>query len=261
MKTEDVRPSALMMEANASSVEAVAVQLLKETNPSCFDKLGNAERQSVQGEVSFFINELTTIILNWISTSQTDRINSLFISLENAVADYSEEDPADASTHLWLSTHLDALTYVLRAVLRTDNLAKYMDKLRGKRHEAWAKLLVDLFECDYMVSNTEACNISKTIKDKNTVYNALEQLTKMGLLERITQEGSNRVTYSLTWPGRMVARTWRELHPDVTKQDEKIFLVVVGNPKPSCSWNDDNTNNKFSGNIALKQAKTCSYIQ
>lgn len=246
MSEEETRPSVLMMEAEVPSIEAVAASLLRETQEPRFATLGSAERGHLEEEVSFFFNELATIVLNWISTVRMEEIEDLFIALEKAVAGASESRP-DASVHARLSARLDTLAYLLRAVLRTENLAKYMGELSGKRRAAWGELLVNLYDEGRPVSKTDACEFVPSMRNPNTVYHALERLSEMGLLERIEQENASRVSYTLSWPGRMVARAWRDLHPDSSAESERDFSDYIINtvlglarfPSRSSSWEND----------------------
>ena len=214
MSSEKTDESVFLMAPQVESVGKVGMALLRKTHEENFEALTPGQRGAVEEDVTYFFDEVSDLLLNWISAGRIDDIDRLQSVIQETIFAESDEPHFldDARLNRRITARLDALSQVMRVLLRRDSPAKYLGQISGQRRGAWRDLLVALYDHGLAVRKRKAFELTPSIKDEGTAYYTLEKLANMGLIDRY-REGSAKF-YQLSWPGRTVARTLRDLHPD-----------------------------------------------
>ena len=191
----------MLMERSASSIGNATkemFQYIKQPLDKEVDQSGDL--------VSFFINEVIQIVLDWMGTGKIQEIRDLLENITLVINNEAEDTHRlDSLAHNEkLTVELQSLGQFMAVFLRTSNLSKYLGLLAGKRRETWRKALQWIYVYNKPVRVSDLCDKGIFAND-STAGNALNQLADIGLLEK-REEGLHGVIYDLTWPGRSVGK-------------------------------------------------------
>lgn len=195
----------MLMERSASSIGNATKEMFQ------YIKQPLDEESSQSGDpVSFFINEVAQIVLDWMATGKIQEIRDLLENIDLALNDAAEDIHRldSLAPDEKLTVELQSLGQFMAVFLRTSNLSKYFGLLSGKRREAWREALQWIYSYNQPVRVSDLC-ARGIFANNSTAGNALNQLADMGLLEK-REEGSRGVVYDLTWPGRSVGKALQD---------------------------------------------------
>lgn len=182
------------------------------------------EITEMSGEpISFFLDEITRVILDWMAAGEVEQIRYLLNNLHKVLNDEAEDINCldSLSPNKQLTVRLQDMGRFMATFLRTGNLSKYMGLIVGKRRVAWRNALQWIYEHNRPVRANELYNV-KLFNSDSTASNALNQLTSIGLLEKRTED-SQAAIYDLTWAGRSVCRA---LSDEGSQQHKVVFAYI-----------------------------------
>ena len=191
---------AMLMDANVNSIDEAAREMLRSL------KEATGEDANLSGDpVSFFFDEVTRIVLDWMATGEIEQVRELLSHIRDVLNDEAEDIYCldSLSPNNQLTVRLQSLGEFMTIYLKTSNLSKYMGLLVGKRRDAWRKALKWIYEYDQPVRANDLLE-NGLFTSNSTASNAMNQLTDMGLLDK-SKEGQAAV-YDLTWAGRGVCK-------------------------------------------------------
>lgn len=203
----------------------VAAALLRKTRERNSGRVGRTEREQLEKQARTFFEKLSTVAVDLISAGRTEDMERLILKLDDAVRAESENPRFinEAPLNLRVTARLQAFSAMLRAPLTHGEISHVLGRLSGKRRTAWRELLAALYAHGVPVRKNEVLKIAPTFHDDGTAYNALEQLTRMGLVSRM-QEGRRTVLYQLTWMGRAAARAVNDMPKEEQHNHEPTHL-------------------------------------
>ena len=170
-----------------------------------------AKESDPDDHAAAFIDDVMRRVFDWMAIGDND-------GLRHFVADVhglEEASPAAAQAFKEIRGLTPAELLVARigtigdfaaAYLRSNNAARHLARLSGRRKEAWRRILTESQRLDRPIRAGDLVDLGVYKENKNgSAAAALKRLTELGYLAKVGEVSSGVRAYRLTWVGRHVA--------------------------------------------------------
>ena len=200
MSSEDFSQVVLTMEPRADSICAVGERLL-----AALAEPGAENGDRLAEQTAHFVEETYRTVLNWMAVGKEEQVRALLAQFL-AVLDHRPGGDvlARLSPDDQLAVRLAVLNEVGAVFLRTDNLARSLGALSGRRRAPWRRALSWIAVQRRPVRIPELQEQELFSTDDSAGY-ALDQLVELGFLDK-RAEGLQQVAYDLTWAGHRIVQ-------------------------------------------------------
>lgn len=184
------------------------------------------ERTTAEG----YLREVARLTINWMARSEENALREAHQRIEAVFATLGPAHPANhhLSDAVWVALQVRGISLMISTYLRTDNLAKSLGFLAGRRRESWRRALEKISELRRAVTASELVD-ERLFDHSRTASNALTQLSAHGLVENVSSSGTGR--YVLTWAGESAANVLTaDLVDRVSATDDIVDPSVLARP-------------------------------
>jgi hypothetical protein len=221
----DLSRIALGLSAEPQSVGASLSRLLAALEDEAVD-----ERETAEG----YIRELARLSINWMARADESSLREVHRQIEVAFAEFGPAHPANRylPDAVWVASQVRGIALVISTYLRTDNLAKSLAVLAGRRRESWRKAVETMGELRRPVTTGDLVEAG-VFENPRTAANALAQLGAHGLIENV---GTGTGIYALTWSGENAARMLAIDLADRDVDDNELVPAATPSGETADTW-------------------------
>ena len=222
---EKPEPNVNSMAPNVDSIRMTTQWLLEKSLNANEYMQDQHQANQLEAEAGYYLEELTLILLNWMTASNMELVRDLLSALEDTLIERMPDGSMAAKLPLKdrLASRIKALCNLMIIFLRSENLAQYIGFLAGPKRESYLKVLYVLYDANRPMR-------FRDIRDKADLANpsyVLKKMVNKKLLIKEDHAGMSATVYSLTLTGRNVTFALMNLHEQDPIEEVPIEEVPI----------------------------------